>query len=92
NGTIKLPKKSLKRYGFEQKMPVCLIETREGILLVPITDKPMSEELKQELAEWQEAAGETFEDFPYEESKIGKISNEKLQEIWQSFDEITGRI
>ena len=26
------------------------------------------------------------------ESKIGKISNDKLQEIWQAFDEITGRI
>lgn len=60
NGTIKLPKKSLKRYGFEQKMPVRLIETREGILLVPITDEPMSEELEQEVAEWQEAASETY--------------------------------
>lgn len=66
NGTIKLPKTSLKRYGFEQKMPVRLIETNEGILLVPITDEPMSKELKQELAEWQESAGETWEDFPYE--------------------------
>lgn len=26
------------------------------------------------------------------ETKIGKISDEKLQEIWQAFDEITGRI
>ena len=26
------------------------------------------------------------------ESKIGKISNDKLQEIWQAFDEITGRM
>lgn len=66
NGTIKLPKTCLKRYGFEQKMPVRLIETNEGILLVPITDEPMSKELKQELVEWQESAGETWEDFPYE--------------------------
>jgi mRNA-degrading endonuclease toxin of MazEF toxin-antitoxin module len=25
------------------------------------------------------------------ESKIGKISNETLEELWQAFDEITGR-
>ena len=66
NGTIKLPKKSLKRYGFEQKTPIRLIETSEGILLIPITNEPMSNELKQEIAEWQEASNETWEDFPYE--------------------------
>lgn len=66
NGTIKLPKKSLKRYGFEQKTPIRLIETGEGILLIPITDEPMSNELKQELTEWQEASNETWEDFSYE--------------------------
>lgn len=47
-------------------MPVRLIETKEGILLVPLTNEPMSEELKQEIAEWQEASSETLEDFPYE--------------------------
>jgi bifunctional DNA-binding transcriptional regulator/antitoxin component of YhaV-PrlF toxin-antitoxin module len=66
NGTIKLPKKSLKRYGFEQKTPIRLIETNEGVLLVPLTDQPMSEELRQEIAEWQEASSETWEDFLYE--------------------------
>ncbi len=66
NGTIKLPEKTLKRYGFEQKMPVRLIETSEGILLIPITNEPMSDELKQEIAEWQTASSEIREDFPYE--------------------------
>ena len=56
NGTIKLPKKSLKRYGIEQKTPIRLIETSEGILLIPITNEPMSSELKQEIAEWQESS------------------------------------
>lgn len=66
NGTIKLPKKSLKRYGFEQKTPIRLIETKEGVLLIPITNEPMSDELKQEIAEWQAASSETLQDFPYE--------------------------
>ena len=56
NGTIKLPKKSLKRYGFEQKIPIRLIETSEGILLIPISNEPMNNELKQELTEWQETS------------------------------------
>ncbi len=56
NGTSKLPKKSLKRSGFEQKTPIRLIEISEGILLIPITNEPMSNELKQELTEWQESS------------------------------------
>lgn len=59
NGTIKLPKKSLKRYGFEEKMPIRVIETKEGVLLIPLTNQPMKDELKQEIAKWQEAASET---------------------------------
>jgi len=35
NGTIKLPQKSLKRYGFEEKMPIRVIETKEGVWLIP---------------------------------------------------------
>jgi hypothetical protein len=66
NGTIKLPTESLKRYGFEQKMPIRLIETKEGVLLVPITNQPMSNELSREIAQWQEASSETWEDFSYE--------------------------
>lgn len=66
NGTIKLPKKSLERYGFEEKTPIRVIETKEGVLLIPLSGQPMSDELKQEIAQWQEAASETWEDFPYE--------------------------
>ena len=66
NGTIRLPQKSLKRYGFEQQTPVRVIETDEGILLVPLHSAPMSDELKQEIAEWQQAASETWDDFDYE--------------------------
>lgn len=66
NGTIKLPKKSLKRYGFAKTTPVRLIETNEGILLVPLHNAPMSEDLKKEIAEWQEATSGNLEEFPYE--------------------------
>ena len=66
NGTIKLPKKSLKRYGFEEKTPIRVVETKEGVLLIPLTNQPMSDELKQEISRWQEASSETWEEFPYE--------------------------
>ena len=66
NGTIRLPKKSLKRYGFEEKMLIRMIETKEGVLLIPLTDQSMSDELKQEIAQWQEASSGTWEEFPYE--------------------------
>ena len=66
NGTIRLPKKSLKRYGFEEKTPIRVIETKEGVLLVPLTNQPMSDELKLEISQWQEASSETWEEFPYE--------------------------
>ncbi len=66
NGTIRLPRESLKRYGFEHQTPVRLIETNEGILLVPLHNAPMTDELKQEIAEWQEAGGEVWNDFAFE--------------------------
>ena len=74
NGTIKLPKKLLKRYGFAEKVPVRLIETNEGILLVPLHNAPMSNVLKQEISEWQEASSLSLEEFPYEtESRYQSI-------------------
>ncbi len=66
NGTVRLPKESIKRYGFEQKMSIRLIETKEGVLLVPITNQSLSEELSREIAEWHEAGSETWEDFSFE--------------------------
>ena len=52
-GEIALPDALRERYGMVPNQEVRLVETRSGILLVPLTDAPMSAELTRELAEWQ---------------------------------------
>ncbi len=51
-GEIALPEAVRERYGLIPDAPVRVIETRTGILLVPLTDAQMSPELAWELAEW----------------------------------------
>jgi bifunctional DNA-binding transcriptional regulator/antitoxin component of YhaV-PrlF toxin-antitoxin module len=55
------------RYGLAPDTPVRIVETRSGILLVPLTDEPMSAELEQELEEWQSLSLQTWTMFPYED-------------------------
>jgi bifunctional DNA-binding transcriptional regulator/antitoxin component of YhaV-PrlF toxin-antitoxin module len=69
SGAIVLPDELRERYGLTSDTPIRVIETRSGILLVPLTNEPMSEELAQELAEWQSLSAEAWEMFPYEERK-----------------------
>ncbi|MBC7910575.1 MAG: hypothetical protein H7Y30_08750 [Pyrinomonadaceae bacterium] len=52
-GKITLPRKVLDRYGLGDETVVRIIETQKGILLIPLTDEPMSEALASELQEWQ---------------------------------------
>lgn len=66
NGKIALPQDVLGRYGLENHTPVRIIETRNGILLIPLTDEPMSKSLCAEIEEWQALGAESFELFPYE--------------------------
>jgi bifunctional DNA-binding transcriptional regulator/antitoxin component of YhaV-PrlF toxin-antitoxin module len=68
-GKITLPEALRNRYGFEPNTPVRVIETQSGILLVPLTDAPMSEGLKAELAEWQSLGAEALAMFPFEEKE-----------------------
>ena len=68
-GKITLPATVRDRYGLAQDTPVRLIQTRNGILLIPLTDEPMSEALSSELAEWQSVGAEGFEMFPYEDQQ-----------------------
>jgi len=68
SGEIALPESLREHYGLKPNTPVRVIETRNGILLIPLTDEPMSEELKQELAEWEALSEETWAMFPYEEN------------------------
>jgi bifunctional DNA-binding transcriptional regulator/antitoxin component of YhaV-PrlF toxin-antitoxin module len=66
-GKITLPDAVRARYGFEEQMRVRIIETSKGVLLIPLTDEPMSPELISELEEWQSLSIATLEIFPYED-------------------------
>jgi bifunctional DNA-binding transcriptional regulator/antitoxin component of YhaV-PrlF toxin-antitoxin module len=66
-GKITLPSALRDRYGLTEDVPLRIIETGSGILLIPLTDEPMSAALIAELEEWQSLASEGFELFPYED-------------------------
>ena len=66
-GELTLPTDVQERCGMLPETPVRLIETRNGILLVPLTSAPMSAELAGELQEWQAMGQETWAQFAYEE-------------------------
>jgi bifunctional DNA-binding transcriptional regulator/antitoxin component of YhaV-PrlF toxin-antitoxin module len=66
NGRITLPKDVVGRYRLEDDTPLRMIETRSGILLIPLTKEPMSSALNMEIAEWQALGDESFGRFPYE--------------------------
>jgi len=67
NGKIALPKDVIGRYRLDDDTPVKMIETRNGILFIPLTDDPMSESLRAEIEAWQAVGIESFELFPYDE-------------------------
>ena len=68
-GKVTIPEALRSRYGFEPNTPVRMIETQSGILLIPLTDAPMSAALKAELAEWQSLGADALEMFPFEEKE-----------------------
>lgn len=66
-GRIRLPEWVTDRYHLAPDTQLRIIEARGGILLVPLTADPMSEELKTELSDWQTLAQSSLESFPFEE-------------------------
>jgi bifunctional DNA-binding transcriptional regulator/antitoxin component of YhaV-PrlF toxin-antitoxin module len=66
-GKITLPETVREHYGLAEDTPLRIIETRSGILLVPVTSEPMTEELRSELEDWQSLAAESLALFPYED-------------------------
>jgi len=56
----------MRRYRLTNGARLKMIETRNGILLIPLTDEPMSESMRAEIDEWQALGTESFELFPYE--------------------------
>jgi bifunctional DNA-binding transcriptional regulator/antitoxin component of YhaV-PrlF toxin-antitoxin module len=65
-GKITLPDVLLDRYGLAADTRIRIIETRNGILLVPLTDEPMSEALAAELSDWQSLGTDALEMFPFD--------------------------
>ena len=53
NGKFTLPDEIVERYQFKKETKFRIIETEKGVLLIRLTDEPMSEELKNELEQWQ---------------------------------------
>lgn len=68
-GKVTLPEPFRTRYGLKPDAPLRVIETRGGILLVPITDAPISETLRSELDDWQQLGAEGLAMFPFEEDR-----------------------
>ena len=68
-GKISLPEEVCEHFGLTPETPLRIIETRGGILLVPLTNEPMSESLAREIDEWQSLGTASLEMFPYEETE-----------------------
>ena len=66
-GEIELPDTVRERYGMMPATPVRIVETRGGILLIPMSDGPINPELADELAQWQALSTDIWDMFPYEE-------------------------
>ncbi len=69
SGKISLPEAVRDHYGLTPDTPLRIVETRGGILLVPLTREPMSDDLHRELDEWQALGARSLEMFPYEEGE-----------------------
>ena len=52
-GKLTLPEDITERYQFKKETQFRIIETQKGILLIPLTNEPASDELKNELEQWQ---------------------------------------
>ena len=44
NGKLTLPNDIVERYQFKKETQFRIIETQKGVLLIPLTDKPMNNE------------------------------------------------
>lgn len=65
DGKLALPPDLQEWSGLLPETSVRVIETRNGLLLVPLTDAPMSAELAEELEEWQGLGQSAWLQFSY---------------------------
>ena len=69
NGKLTLPDEIVERYHFKRETQFRIVETQKGVLLIPLTGEPTSNELKNELEEWQEIGVGGWEMFAFEENE-----------------------
>jgi bifunctional DNA-binding transcriptional regulator/antitoxin component of YhaV-PrlF toxin-antitoxin module len=67
SGEVTLPDHLRQRYGLTPATSVRVVETRGGILLIPQTAEPISQELTRELEDWQTLGADAWAMFPYED-------------------------
>lgn len=67
DGKLSLPPDLQERSGLLPETAVRVIETHSGLLLVPLTDAPMSAELTEELQDWQGFGQSGWAQFAYED-------------------------
>lgn len=72
SGDLTLPAEIVGRYQIEREMQFRIIETKKGVLLIPLTDEPMNGELKAEIEEWQVIGGERWVMFEIQNAGITK--------------------
>lgn len=63
-GKITLPDIVCSKYDLSLNTSIRIIETKTGILLIPLTQELMSEALASELSQWQALGVESWEVFP----------------------------
>ena len=68
-GELTLPADVVQRKGFKPDCPLQVVETRSGVLLVPLDDRPMSQELRSEIEAWQELSLDSWDASLYEETE-----------------------
>ncbi|MCS6919508.1 MAG: hypothetical protein NZM28_07035 [Fimbriimonadales bacterium] len=68
HGEIRFPEELCVRYHLTPETPVRLVETRAGILIVPLAEAENSPDLEAELESWQQIAAESWGLFSYEDS------------------------
>lgn len=73
---LTLPHTLRERYHLTVGDSVRIIETRDGILLIPLTKEPMPVELREELLDWQ-SLGAAMASFPYDEPEELQVQNQE---------------
>ncbi len=67
NGKFTLPDDITERYQFKKEKHFRIIETQNGVLLIPLTDEPMNADLQAEIEEWQALGEQSWKMFTNEE-------------------------